>query len=84
MPTALSRMKVIHEKDKYPTFQNRFGHIFYNQEFSYYRVAAEYRFVGEQATGGPAWAIRNSGIEHFSEEQQAAIRAYFERLSLEK
>jgi hypothetical protein len=28
-------------------------------------------------------AIRNSGIEHFSEEQQAAIRAYFERLSLE-
>jgi hypothetical protein len=29
-------------------------------------------------------AIRNSGIEHFSEEQQVAIRAYFERLSLEK
>jgi hypothetical protein len=29
-------------------------------------------------------AIRNSGIEHFSEEQQAAIRAYFERLSAEK
>lgn len=29
-------------------------------------------------------AIRSSGIEHFSEEQQAAIRAYFERLSTEK
>ncbi len=29
-------------------------------------------------------AIRSSGIEHFNEEQQAAIRAYFERLSTEK
>ena len=26
-------------------------------------------------------AIRSSGIENFSQEQQAAIRAYFERLS---
>jgi hypothetical protein len=26
-------------------------------------------------------AIRSSGVELFSEEQQAAIRAYFERLS---
>jgi hypothetical protein len=29
-------------------------------------------------------AIRSSGIEHFSEEQQVAIRAYFEKLSSEK
>ena len=25
-------------------------------------MAAEYRFVGEQAKGGPAWALRNNGI----------------------
>src|SRR5689334_14202394 len=35
--------------DKYKTFDNRFGHLFYNRrKFSYYVIAAEYRFVGEQ------------------------------------
>ncbi|MBO0798318.1 MAG: DUF1080 domain-containing protein, partial [Blastocatellia bacterium] len=48
--------------DKYDTFKNRFGHIFYRQKFSYYVIAAEYRFVGEQVPGGPSWALRNNGI----------------------
>jgi hypothetical protein len=48
--------------DKYDKFENRFGHLFYKQKFGHYRIAVEYRFVGEQATAGPGWAIRNSGI----------------------
>ena len=48
--------------DAYDNFKERFGHIFYKDKFSYYTIAVEYRFVGEQATGGPAWATRNSGI----------------------
>ena len=48
--------------DGYDTFQNRFGHIFFREPFSYYIVAVEYRFVGEQVAGGPGWALRNSGI----------------------
>jgi len=48
--------------DKYTTFDSRFGHIFHRGTWSYYRIAVEYRFVGEQAKGGPAWALRNSGI----------------------
>jgi hypothetical protein len=48
--------------DQYPEFGNRFGHIFYRTKFSHYIVAAEYRFVGEQSKGGPAWALRNNGI----------------------
>lgn len=48
--------------DKYDAFNNRFGHIFYREKFSYYVIAVEYRFVGEQAPGGPGWAWRNSGI----------------------
>ncbi|HEV8381517.1 MAG TPA: DUF1080 domain-containing protein [Gemmatimonadales bacterium] len=48
--------------DQYATFDGRFGHIFYREPFSYYIVAVEYRFVGEQASGGPDWALRNSGI----------------------
>ena len=48
--------------DQYDAFDDRFGHIFYNKPFSYYKMAVEYRFVGEQAPEGPSWAFRNSGI----------------------
>ena len=47
--------------DSYDNFSERFGHIFYKQAYSYYLLALEYRFTGEQAKGGPGWAFRNSG-----------------------
>lgn len=48
--------------DGYESFDERFGHIFYKDKFSYYKIAIEYRFVGNQAKNGPDWAIRNSGV----------------------
>ena len=48
--------------DKYTSFDERFGHLFYRQKFSHYIIAAEYRFVGEQVPGGPDWALRNNGL----------------------
>lgn len=48
--------------DQYTEFNEQFGHIFYKEPFSYYRLRAKYRFVGEQCTGGPGWAFRNSGL----------------------
>jgi hypothetical protein len=49
--------------DGYSSFDARFGHLFYEQPFSYYRLVIEYRFVGEQAPRGPGrWALRNSGV----------------------
>jgi hypothetical protein len=48
--------------DKWETFNEEFGHMFYKDPFSYYVIAAEYRFVGDQVKGGPAWAIRNNGL----------------------
>ena len=51
--------------DKWETFNGEFGHMFYKDPFSYYVIAAEYRFVGDQVKGaGPslAWAIRNNGL----------------------
>lgn len=47
--------------DGYDQFSEKFGHIFYKDKFSYYLLGIEYRFVNEQANGGPGWAIRNSG-----------------------
>lgn len=43
-------------------FNNRFGHLFYNEPFSNYILRLEYRLVGEQAPGGPEWARANSGV----------------------
>lgn len=53
--------KLVVRYDQYNTFDEQFGHIFYNKPFSAYLLALEYRFVGEQVKGGPGWAIRNSG-----------------------
>jgi hypothetical protein len=48
--------------DQYTEFKGNFGHLFYKEKYSNYRLRVEYRFVGEQAPGGPGWAFRNSGI----------------------
>ena len=48
--------------DAYDTFDDAFGHIYYNKEFSTYKFRMDYRFTGEQIKGGATWAKRNSGI----------------------
>lgn len=48
--------------DQYDDFKQQYGHIFFHQPFSHYKLRVEYRFVGEQAPGGEDWAFRNSGI----------------------
>ncbi|HEU5146926.1 MAG TPA: DUF1080 domain-containing protein [Chryseosolibacter sp.] len=47
--------------DGYSAFDEKFGHLFYKDKFSSYLLGVEYRFTGQQATGGPGWAVRNSG-----------------------
>jgi hypothetical protein len=54
--------KLVVRYDAYDTFGDRFGHLFYQKPFGYYRMRLEYRFVGEQVPGGADWALRNSGI----------------------
>ena len=51
--------------DQWTGFSGEFGHLFHKTPYSYYLIAAEYRFTGEQVTGagqGNAWAIRNNGL----------------------
>jgi hypothetical protein len=40
----------------------KFGHLFYQDKFSNYRLRIEYRFVGDQCPNAPGWAWRNSGV----------------------
>jgi len=44
------------------TFKGNFGHLYYKEKFSHYRLRAKYRFVGDQMTEGPGWAVRNNGL----------------------
>ena len=64
-------------------FNARFGHIFYERPYSYYMLAVEYRFVGEQAEGGPGWAVRNSGIMLHSPPPQSMGRDQTFPISIE-
>ena len=48
--------------DKYAKFDDKFGHLFYKDKLSHYKLRIEYRFVGPQVKGGPGWAFRNSGV----------------------
>jgi hypothetical protein len=57
--------------DKYDLFDREFGHLFYKDKFSYYLIAVEYRFVGEQVKGGPPWGLRNNGIMVHSQSPES-------------
>lgn len=43
-------------------FKNRFGHLFYKNLYSDFKLRLDYRFTGEQLKDGPSWAWRNSGV----------------------
>lgn len=66
-----SIMKV--DYDRYTNFTNQFGHIYYKQPYSYYKLVVEYRFVGQQTKGGPSWDVRNSGVMVHS-QSAASVR----------
>ncbi len=63
--------------DKWTAFDREFGHLFYREPFSYYLLAAEYRFVGEQIPhAGPSlsWAIRNNGLMLHSPDPKTMLK----------
>src|SRR5690606_3243644 len=57
--------------DKYGTFQNRFGALYYKKKFSNYRLKVEYRFVGETTPGAPEWGYRDSGIQYHCQSPES-------------
>ena len=54
--------KLVVSYDKYKEFKGKYGHIFYKEKLSHYKIRVEYRFVGTQPKRSPGWAIRNNGI----------------------
>ena len=53
--------------DEYEEFDNKFGHIFYKEKLSHFKINLDYRFFGQQVGGAPDWAYKNSGIKFHSQ-----------------
>ena len=50
--------------DKYDSFRNRFGGLYYKEKFTNYRLKVEYRFIGELTPGAPVWGYRDGGVQY--------------------
>ncbi len=53
--------------DKYDSFRNRFGGLYYKEKFTNYRLKVEYRFIGELTPGAPSWGFRDGGVQYHSQ-----------------
>lgn len=55
-----SMLRIVY--DQYTTFDDKFGHLYYQTPYSYYKIRYQYRFTGNQTPGGAEWNVRNSGV----------------------
>lgn len=60
--------KLVVSYEEYESFNGEFGHLFYKDRLSHYKLRLEYRFIGEQVPNGPEWAIRNNGVMLHSQD----------------
>lgn len=60
--------------DRYPEFGDRFGHLFFDQPFSHYRLAVEYRFTGSLHRGAPGYAVLNSGVMLHAQDPRTILK----------
>jgi hypothetical protein len=60
--------------DKYDTFNEQFGHLYYKQPYSYYHLVVEYRFAGDWRKDAPEYTLKNSGIMIHSQDPRTMPR----------
>ena len=53
--------------DNWSSFNGVIGHLFYEENFSHYRLRSRYRFIGKQLINAPEWAYRNNGFKLHSQ-----------------
>ena len=64
--------------DGYDSFDENYGHLFYKQPFSNYKLKIQYRFTGDQFEGAAGWAERNSGVMiHCQDPKSMAVDQRF-------
>lgn len=60
--------------DKYDSFNQQYGHLYYKQPFSYYHLKFEYRITGEWRKDAPSYTIRNSGVMFHSQDPKTILK----------
>ncbi|MCP8898267.1 3-keto-disaccharide hydrolase [Gilvimarinus xylanilyticus] len=60
--------------DGYEGFEERFGHLFYEQPFSSYHLKFEYRFTEQWLEDAPSYAYRNSGVMFHSQAPDTILK----------
>lgn len=60
--------------DKYDKFNQQYGHLYYKQPYSYYRLRFEYRIIGEWRKDAPGYTIRNSGVMIHSQDPGTMLK----------
>lgn len=60
--------------DQYDKFNERYGHLYFKQPFSYYHLSFEYRFVGIWRTDAPSYTIKNSGMMFHSQDPRTMLK----------
>ena len=60
--------------DQYDVFNEQFGHLYYQQPYSYYHLVFDYRIVGEWRKDAPEYTLKNSGVMFHSQDPRTMPR----------
>ncbi|MDZ7693087.1 MAG: DUF1080 domain-containing protein [Balneolaceae bacterium] len=58
----------------YDTFNERYGHLFYEEPFSSYHLKFEYRFTDQWMEDAPSYTYRNSGVMFHSQAPNTILK----------
>ena len=60
--------------DQYDHFEERYGHLFFNTPYSYYKLKFEYRFTGIWRKDAPEYTQINSGVMFHSQDPHSILK----------
>lgn len=60
--------------DQYGAFEERYGHLFYEEPFSSFHLTWEYRFTDQWLSDAPDYTYRNSGIMFHSQAPETILK----------
>lgn len=60
--------------DGYQGFNDQFGHLFYRQPYSSYKLRLEYRLTGEWRQDAPDYTILNSGVMFHAQDPRTILK----------
>ena len=60
--------------DQYDKFNERYGHLFFNTPYSYYKLKLDYRFTGIWRKDAPSYTERNSGVMFHSQDPKTILK----------